>query len=111
MKTFIYKLLAFISIALVLALGMVVVHFSLAKAVITISANQMPVSAEEEIIVSIKTEEKLIASVDANESKEDENLKTVDELGRLRNKILKNAVDDSSLNDSVIDPLQVELKT
>lgn len=55
-KTLIYKLLALTSLAAALALGIITLHFYLAKAEIIITANQMPVNIDTEMQMPLTPE-------------------------------------------------------
>lgn len=79
-KSFIYKIFALVTLGVAIALGLVVLHFFLAKAEILITANQMPVNIETQISVPISNIEQ--------PSIVDEISSELDELAKLRNLIL-----------------------
>ncbi|MEK9165607.1 MAG: hypothetical protein AAB525_01975, partial [Patescibacteria group bacterium] len=55
-KTLIYKLLALICLSAALALGIITLHFYLAKAEIIITANQMPINIDTEMQIPIESQ-------------------------------------------------------
>jgi len=99
MKIIIYKILALISLGAALALGLIVLHFSLASTDIIITANQVPVHIEEDIELIIQTQEAL----------EEESLINVDELqaelseiAQLRGMVLDQAEENENIETTAL---------
>lgn len=88
-KTLIYKLLALISVAAALALGIITLHFYLAKAEIIITANQTAINIDTEIQMPLTSETTVDEIAENTVANNQENKKeTKSEIDLLRELIL-----------------------
>jgi hypothetical protein len=111
MKTFIYKLLALLAFSAALALGLVVLHFTLATAEITVKAKQVPVNINDEIILQIANEDLVQLKVETPKEAVVQKPKTKEEeIAKLRELILNN-VETSTTTTPVIEPEKSTIKT
>lgn len=118
-KTLIYKLLALISMSAALALGIITLHFYLAKAEIIITANQTAINIDTEIQVPLANEEPILKPVEnADTENQEEKKETKSEIELLRELILdlgKNQEAGQETTESpeqiAVEPLSAKIKT